>query len=528
MSFTGLIAELPIGHDGFNGTRNLARVAPSQIIQALNISYDRGTVSKEGGSAKYNASALSGTPSVLGGYDWHPVSGTQRSVIVTSAGDILKDSGAGTYPVTLASGLTVSSSVPTFVTGGKEVAANNRKLFIFTGQNAVQVLSADGATTAALATPPADWTGANQPTVGCIHEFRLWGAGNANDPHRVYYSITTSHEDFTAAGSGSLSIYPGEGDKIVGLVPFGTGIIVFKFPHGIYYIDTSNATVANWRINRITGGVGCCGVRGFVQIDRDVMFMDAVGDLHLVSATDQFGDFLSSTVPNIHESFSDFVDENVNKAQLSKAQAIYYEAKREVHFAVAQTGSSVNNIRLVVDMSRDDLARPRYADKDTCVSMWLKRDSDGVSHPASGDNAGFVWDLDQETKSKDGAGYSGLFQTPHDDFSRLDPSLGTKRKNFAFLEVVVEPQGNYNLSVDTFIDGEQHETVQFNMGFGGAVLGSFILGTDVLAGTQALNKKRRITGSGRRFSILGYNSGADQDFSIAKMYVHFTPSDERL
>jgi hypothetical protein len=530
MSYTGLIGEIPIGFDGFSSSKNLSTLLPTQILQALNITYESGTIRKEGGSVTFNEddTAVDGAVTILGGWDWNPTIATQRMIVVTSNGKIFKDDMSGQFNTTLATGLTVSSSVPYFVEGGKEAAANNRKLFIFTGQNAVQVLSADGATTAALTTPPADWATGN-PTGGCNHEGRLWGFGNTNDPHRLYFSTTTDHENFTGGTAGSLAIYPGDSETIVAAIPYGAGIVVLKKPRGIYFVDTSNVTVANWRINKITDGIGAVGVRAWCRIDADILIMDPSGEFHLVSATDQFGDFLSSTVPFIHEALAEFVRTNVKQSGLSDAQAIYYEAKREAHFAVPQIGSSINDLRLVIDFSRQERPRARYSDKDDNESLWLMTVS-GVPRPMAGDNIGFVWRLDQEDRVStiNSTGYSMIFQTVHDDFARLDPALGTRRKNGHFLEIVVEPKGNWNLSVDIYWDAELHETVQFNMGSSGATLGSFILGTSVLAGTQVLNKKRRITGGGRRFSMVGRNSGAFEDISIAKAYLHFTAGDERL
>jgi hypothetical protein len=206
---------------------------------------------------------------------------------------------------------------------------------------------------------------------------------------------------------------------------------------------------------------------------------------------------------------------------------LYYEAKREVHFAVAGLGATVNTARFVVDFNRDDMVRFRYSDRDTCQSLWLRKDTNNISRLTSGDDAGFVWNMDQETKSKDGAGYSGAFQTPFIDFSNLDPRFGTVRKIGEFLECVVEPTGNWNLSVDVLWDGETTQTVTFNMGVSGAVLGSFLLGTDKLAGTQILNRKRRITGSGRRLSLAGSNDGAGEDFSVGHFMLHARVGDER-
>ena len=175
-----------------------------------------------------------------------------------------------------------------------------------------------------------------------------------------------------------------------------------------------------------------------------------------------------------------------------------------------------------MDFNRIDLPRFAVSTKDTNRSLWLKEDSSGIQRPASGDDAGFVWDLDQENRSKDGSGYNGKFQSPQLDLSHLDPALGVREKNGKFLELVVEPAGNWDLSVDILWDDSISETVTFNMGTSGSTLGSFVLDTDKLAGANLINKRRRIHGAGRRLSIVGRNSGDGQDFSIAKFYILFT------
>lgn len=526
MAYRGRIAEIPIGFDGLTGSKNLSQVKVSQLLRALNISYESGTIRKEGGSAKYNSSVISGAPKILGGWDWWPTGGNQRMVVYTDDGELLKDSGDGSFGVTLKSGLD-TFAVPVFVEGGKEAAANNSKLFTLNGVDAVQVLSADGATTSNLATPPADWSGANQPSFGLIHEGKFWGGGNLNDPHRLYYSTNSDHEDLTGSGSGTIALYPGEGEKLIGAMSFKGLIIAFKRPRGIYLVDTSSATLAEWRVVRLSESIGISSPAAVVQIDDDLLFVDAAGNFQLISAVTAFGDMSSRNLSQASE-MGDFIRENLALSQLSRVQGVYYPTKREAHFAMASLGSSVNNRRLVVDFNRLGRPRFRHSDKDTCESLWLRRDTDGILRPTSGDDAGFVWSLDQSTRSKDGAGYGGEFQIPHTDLSYIDQSLGTRRKNAQFLELVVEPVGNWNLSVDILWDGVVRDTVQFNMGQTGAGLGDFVLDTDVLAGSQVLNKRRRITGSGRRFSMVGRNSGAGQDYSVAKAFLHFTPSDERL
>lgn len=531
MSYTGNVVEIPLLPDGLTGSRNAARVRPGQLLTARTITYEAGTLQKEGGATKYNATAISGAPKVIGGWDWWPTLGTQRMVVITSDGNILKDSGGGTFGTTLKSGLSVGSVVPVFVDGGQESGTRDKKLFIFTEKNQLQVLAADGATAADIgANKPADWTGGatSSPICGVLHEGRLWGFLN----HRAYYSTTGDHEDFTGSGSGSLAVFPGEGERIVRAESFKGAIIVFKFPRGVYVIDTSNATASNWRVTRATGAIGCASPQASCLIDNDILFMDENFNFQLLSMSDEVTNVSGRNLSEVQE-MGPFIRDNVALGQTGQVRSIYYAAKREAHFAVAATGATVNSRRIIVDFLRIDeegvfIPRFRWSDLLTCESLWLKKDSNNIPRPMAGDDAGFVWNLDQTIRSKDGAGYSGEFQTGHHDFSHIDPRLATVKKNGDFLELVVEPKGNWNLSGDIYWDGELVQTVPFNMGVTGAGLGSFTLDVDRLATEQVLNKKKRIAGGGRRFSFGGRNSGAGEDYSVARVYLHFGVGDERL
>jgi hypothetical protein len=523
MGFRGIIAEIPIGTDGMVGSPAHPLVSPTRLIDCDNIEYGTGLLRKEGGAAKYNATAITGTPGVLGGHDWMPTAGTQRMVVLTDAGDLLKDSGAGTFPVTLDSGLSTPADVPIFVDGGKEAAANNRKLFIFTGNNAVQVLSADGATTADISSPPADWTGTNQPKTGCIHNGRLMGAGNANDPHRVYASLATNHEDFTTTPL-SYSVFPGEGEGIDAIFSFKGLLVVFKSPNGIYVVDTTDPSTANHTISRISKEIGIAGPGGGCVIDDDILFLESGGEFNLISAIQEFGNLGTQSLSDVLE-MQDFIHENFNKSALNKTACVFYADKREAHFFVPGTGSNLPSLRMVFDWKKN-VPRGRVSRRDTGHYLFL-RTQDGIRKPYYTDDAGFVWEMDTEARAKDSAGYEGMFQTPHLDMSHLDPKLATKRKSGMFLELLTQPEGDWDLAAEIYWDGEYSETINFNMGSGGVALGTFEIGTDRLAQDQLLNKKKRLRGSGRRISIKGKNSGASQDFAASKFLLHLKVNDER-
>lgn len=525
MAYKGFVVELPIGKDGFTGTKNMAETLPTQLIQAMNVEYSDGPMRKEGGSIKYNSSAITGTPTILAGHDWVPTTNTQRMIVYTDDGKLLKDTGGGDFTVTLKSGLD-TSAFGMFVEGGKEAAANNRKLFFFNGVDAVQVESADGATTSDLGTPSADWSGANQPVVGAIHENRLWAAGNANDSHRVYYSLATDHEDFTTADAGTISVYPGEGERIVNIMSFKGFLIVWKFPKGVYVVDTTDPTIANWKIKRISTSTSGISPKCAVITDDDIVFLDSNGQFQFLSTVREFGDVSNRNLSKIAD-IGVWMRDNINLSRLDKCQSVWHPKRREARFVLSRIGSTVNDIQVIVDFNRADLPRFRFSDQNTCESIWLRLEADNIFRPIVGDDAGFVWKLDDETRSKDSVAFEGKFQTAHDDFSWKEPVLASKRKTGQFLELVVEPKGNWDVSVNAFWDDDLEDTYTFSMGSTGATLGSFVLGTDVLAGTSVLNVKRRITGSGKRFSIEGTQGGIAQDFSISKFLLYFTIGDEK-
>jgi hypothetical protein len=360
MATRWLVAEIPLVQKGLVGTKNYNEVPINALIDADGLTFEDGNLRKEGGATLYNSSAISGTPSVLGGWDWNHDGSTQKMVVVADDGKIYKDDGTGTFSVTLKSGLSVSiNTVPVFVEGGKEAAANNRKLFIYTGTNQVQVLSADGATTADVSTPPADW-GSNYPLFGLVHEGRMWGGGNPNDPHRLYYSTTTDHEDFTSEGSGTISIFPGEGETLINAVSFKGYIVCFKYPKGIYIVDTRPVSFFDWTVWRFSNAVSAAWTGCISVIENDIVFLDKDGDIRTIASVDDFSNIGTFSVSDSSQ-MDDFFRTNLDFSKYKQWRSVYYSLKREVHFAVTGIGTTDNNYRIVFDMLQPNIVRFRYS-----------------------------------------------------------------------------------------------------------------------------------------------------------------------
>ena len=231
-------------------------------VTLRNITMEDHTWRTGGGASVLGVPVASGTK-LMAGIDFWVDALTQRTVVVDDSGNVYKDDGTGNAWVAVASGLTTGTvRKPQLVLGGSETTGANRKVFYCDGVNGVRRLSGDGgaASMIAIASPPADWSGTNQPLGLVVHQGYMWGFGNANSPHTLYRSLQTDHENYTTTPY-SLTVFPGEGQYITAALSFKGGMIVWKFPEFAYFIDTTDPTPANWQIKRIgragAGGFGC-------------------------------------------------------------------------------------------------------------------------------------------------------------------------------------------------------------------------------------------------------------------------------
>jgi Concanavalin A-like lectin/glucanases superfamily len=430
---------------------------------------------------------------------------------------------------------------PYFCVGGGEVVGQPRKMFLFTANNQVQVrLGASSANQfAPISTPPADWTGAgNFPTFGCVHVQRMFGGGNASDPHRLYYSMTTDHQTYTggsgAGAAGTIPIYPGQGERLVGAYSIRGALILWKYPLGIYVLITQDPDPTTWSVEVLSRSVGGVNPHSMMQVENDLLYIDRSGAIHSLTATNDFGDFNTSNVSEIGN-MQPFFKDNVNRGKLQRAQAIWYSNKRQAWFFYPRTNSNIPDLRVQLafpnlQQQQQTGPSPRFfmSRRDTANALWLRPDNaDGLLKPAIGSENGCVYTLDADARNKNGAAYPIQFSTASTDLSFVDPSLATKQKNGQFLEIVYEPEGEWDLLVDTFWDDIYTETLAYTMGGAGGILGSFVLGTDVLGAAGIREIRRRVAGSGRRFKVTCTNSGLDQNVSLAEFHLSFTIGDER-
>jgi len=527
MAYRGIVATLPVGLTGFNGSRNASKLAPGDFSFCEGTDVDGQVLIKDGGATKLNSSALGAPSKVLAGTNWSPSVGSDHDIVVLGNGQIRKDTGAGTWPTLLNTISAPSVFPPFFVRAGGESLGSTRKLFIFTESAQVQMLSGTNNTCAAITTPPADWA-SSFPIGGVQHANRLWGFGNGSDPHRIYYSTTGNHQDFTGSGSGTFSVYPGEGEQIVAALSFRGLLIVAKYPNGLYVIDTRDPDFTLWRVDKLNSAVGACSPWCMLQISNDILLLDNGGNFHIMSAVTDFSDISTSDVGRA-QNLGPFMRANVSLTAMRKAMGMWYAAKSKAWFMVPLLGSVDNNLRIVIDFN-DATAGPRFylSRRDIACSLWSRPDVSKVRRPTTGDDVGFVRTMDTETRNKDGALYRMEFDTAEMDFSSVDPQLSGHVKNGQYLEITADLVRNTMIQVTPTWDGFIGTPFFVIVGSLGAALDNFVLDTDALSASGTVTTHDRLVGSGRRLKLSMLNTVLDDEVRISEIRVGFTVSDERI
>jgi hypothetical protein len=378
-----------------------------------------------------------------------------------------------------------------------------------------------GATAALIPNAPAEFAG-GPPTVA-LHEGRLWwGLG-----HRVWFSAPTDHLKYGAAdGGGSIDVYPGDGDRIVMLMSYKGLLLVWKYPGGVYAVDTASIETTGWRVTRITQWIGALSPRAGVILDNEVLFMDHGGNFQLLSGITEYGLIGSKNLSQAYN-LAEWMQANFNPARYRQAVMVYSPARRELHVALTSIGSLQNDRRLVLDFNMPDTVRARLSDRDRCDGLWTTRDQNGTARPVVAGDDGNVWVLDEPGVLKTpltgpAVGYASVFATPPIDLG--DP---LHRKNGQFLEVVGDTTGSVTFSIDIEWDHRPIQTITIALTGGGTPFRLFRLGVTRLAGLVEYRQRRRLIGSGHRLKLTVRAADSAVDFSVSRIWLSGRVGDER-
>ncbi len=526
MAYNGITADFPCGLDGLDGNQNVFRVSIEKLIKARNIRYDGNAWRRAPGLAKFDSNVLSGTPTCLAGIDWNPVDGTQKMITAWDNGSVFKEVSGDVDNVTLVSGLTLNK--PTvFVEGGNLSVSGDRKLYMYSQNAAPQVLNADGSTMAGITNESGDWS-SDKPAAAIYHDSRIFAWGNKNAPHNIYISTLNDHGDFTGAGSRISELRPGQGERITAMFSHFadfTKVFVFKFPRGVYVLDTANIAGFFLPNQVLRLDVGMAGPLGIAKAGEDIFFISSTGRLYSMRALRPDIDLKDADITALLN-LEQYVKDNVDLTRLASAQLHYDESRKELWYCYTSKDDNHNDAAIIFDVSEP--GNPRVAIEDRgpfFEAMFTRRESDGSLETFVAGEGGLVYRANQVSRNVGGSSYVSEFQYPDTDLkfasTRETGDIANKLKRFDWLEISVTPTGDYDISFEIIIDGKSTQTVTINLGAAAGIFDTGVFGTAKFGGQDITTHKVKIGGIGTRIGLRGSNSGLNQDFSISNIRLFF-------
>lgn len=529
----------------------------NNLILATNTQIRNGIIQKSPGSLRWSNVAL---PSgVVAVYDYWPVPGIQYTIAVTRGGRIYRYTDKYNVieitPTTDTDLIEASGEAPDhlsvtervlIVEGGKEFVGADAsfqpaKLFIFTGNDPVQVIYGEETTRHNLRVPALDWNGTEgkkaYPNFGIIYLNRLFVTGVSSLPHFAYASSDTyggsptfmyGHEDFseTTFNTALFNIAPGDNERIKMMFKYKTKLWLLKYPRGLYSLEVPDVgTPTSWYFQKVNDDVGTATITGAAPILDDVWVINSVGAVQSLSATLNLGGVTSANMLNALQ-IENYIQQITSPLGFGDRQAFWHEAQNTGYFIYRGVSSQLNSILLELDFSQRP-PKPTVISKDQPNVLAIRRNVSQVEEVIYGSEDGYIYILDRADRyvgvPGDNETYVGTFQTPHmvlsDSTNPNFNAVAQSDKNFDFVEIKYIPTGNVTLFCDVYIDGRKSETISFILNKSN-MLDHFTLDQSRLQGKSTRVQKKAVHGRGRTISLKFYDDGTFVNYKITGITVY--------
>lgn len=519
MSYSGNIAVIPLGISGLRTDDPSTNIDQTKLRLAENVTLLNGRIERDFGSRRWNDAPMDA--GIIAFSDWFPSTYTQRIMVVTKEGRVFRFVNRETSSEVLNTGVAprrlLTTDHVTIASGGAEQTSNPRKLFIFTGNDPVQVIEGDGTTRRNITSPPADWTGREQPVKGILHRNRLV----AFMGHTLYFSSATDHEDFTTT-TVQFPVFPGESEGIADIFVYKGRLFVLKKPFGLYYVDDSDPSPANWIIQKLNGDFGGTSPSGTLGVMDDILIANNYGSMTSLTAVNAFGDVKSADLySNLR--IDEFLEDQLSESGGPERHCLYF-AKRQLAYVSYRSSGGNKNDRIVQINFKDRSPQVTLITKDQPNCFALIKNNLGIDMPFYGSDDGYLYEMRHEDREVNGSGYLSRFETHDVDFSNGDPVRAEMMKNFDYIEVVYIPTGNFDITLYYMIDGHVADSFTFKVQ-GDSTLGEIKTDNDNISSTTPQSRMIPIGGQGRRIAIGISHESERQNFKLVRFNVYYKYTD---
>lgn len=528
MAYEGQLVVIPLGQAGVMSDYPDTAVPANKLSRAINVTLNDNQIEKDFGSQARNANAFpAGVKCFM---DWWPTPSQQRMVAVCMDGKTYRLH----HPFAVPTEITpVETSDPALINVtkfvnmlacGNEELGNPRKIFILNGKDNIQVISGDGLTRTTISMPPADFSSPNNPFTGVVHRSRVILALG----HRIYISSATDHEDFTST-SIQFSVYPGEGERIIQLFVYKSRLFILKEPFGLYMLEDSDPDLANWSISKINGDFGGTSPFGGTAVIDDFMIANNFGTITSVQATFALGDVKSADLYNILK-VDKFIRENLSLQGGDNRHCLYYPDGKILYTTYKKAGSTGKSAFVQMNV-KTQTPEVVITNKDLPNCLGLVKDVNGISRPHYGAPDGYIYRMDCKDRSVGEEGYRAEIWTQDMDFSSASALQSEQMKDFDFVEITYMPTGEFDLTVEVYVDGRLVKGETYSLG--GEPNSTLDVQTiesedvNLTAKTSAecpMSQRVDFQAQGRRISVRMYNENANENFKLLRLGIYYKVS----
>lgn len=490
---------------GLDTTKAPTLLEPDQLVVAENIEYlTEGSRSKRLGTTRYNASAI-GTVTVTALADFwrYGASLTPTQKFVAHAGTaIYKDDGDGVWDSIKASWGASTSETSICIADDFVVFCN--------GVDTPQKW--DGTTVSDLSATTTAFSGM------AYHLRRGFAWASPANPSIINVTAASDITDLTGGDTTNLQVDEGDGDRVMWAGGWRERLFVLKGPQYGSVHQIAGATLATLSRTKVLTGAPCASMRGVIVTPNDIFWPSRYG-FHSLNATQKYGDteetFISRPVQSLFN--------ELNRSRFNQIVGFYHPNRNIIGWTVPEGGQTQNTAVFVYNFILGRWA-VWYMDDDVASCAVMLDPQTRQPRLYMGGYDGFVREGDQTTLTDDdGQAYNATIRTP------VHASLPGKdvltEASFESITTFFQPTGNYNATLTATIDGRD-QTATVNLAGGGAVLGSFVLGTDKL-GTAAKHQyvESPIEDRGRSIQLQWSQGGSSQDFRPLGYAVRYTPTE---
>lgn len=502
------------GPTAFVGISAGGNVQLPWLNEAENIKYELdGGPRKMPGCTK-NTAALESGARITGVYDaWFSGSaGSPAQHRILTVGTKIKKDNANNTFTDLFTGMT-AGAVPCF--------SMLEDLLVISNDSGVDVpKSWDGTTAQSLAGSPPTFA------FSVEHGNKLWAAGEKAHPSRLSYSVDFLPADWTNSGSGFIDISPSDGDGITGIYSWRDQLWVFKGPYkgSIHRISGTSPTGDDpFARSTFVKGIGSVNHNGIISFGNDLGFPWSDGTFHTLSGVQTYGDYDDTAAS---QPINSWLRDHVNRGKLSQCQSVDWPEFGVVLIAVPIDAAVVPNCILMVDYRFSPPRWAKWKSYSMVTSLAQGVDASGSKTRIilAGSSDGILRTLTNGTRAIDAS-----ISVPYNVLTPfLDYDLPGQMKTLEGASICFNPRSAQDVAFNWSRDGGAQQTANVSQGGGGAVLDSFMLDTDMLAGGLFSEVFSRLGEAGGEFRSIQYQilENTTGDVEVHSLSALITPSAE--